>query len=307
VQHRIASVSIDLDEVDCYHAIHGLPHTQKHAHPIYAHAVPRLLDLLKELEIPGTFFAIGRDLAHQENQALVADVFAAGHEIANHSQHHLYGLSRCEKSAIKREIAQTSELIDRVVGEPPAGFRAPGYTITQPVFAVLEQLGFAYDSSVFPCPPYYAAKASVLALMRVQKERSQSILDDPRVMYCPTQPYRMGQPYWRKGTGMIEIPIGLTPWTRLPYMGTTFAIFGAQVSAWLTRMMARRSFVHLQLHGIDVSDAQLDDLTHLIKYQPELRRPLAQRLQTLRDQVRWLKQQGFQFLTLRQVSQQMFS
>ena len=46
------------------------------------------------------------------------------------------------------------------------GFRAPGYTITDEVFDVLAELGVAYDSSVFPCPAYWAAKAAAIGLHR---------------------------------------------------------------------------------------------------------------------------------------------
>jgi hypothetical protein len=39
---RLAAVSIDLDDIDCYHAIHGLPATsQAPSHAVYDRALPR--------------------------------------------------------------------------------------------------------------------------------------------------------------------------------------------------------------------------------------------------------------------------
>ena len=38
-----------------------------------------------------------------------------------------------------------------------------------------------YDSSVFPCPAYYTAKAAAISLLRMRGRQSRSIIDDPRV------------------------------------------------------------------------------------------------------------------------------
>ncbi len=53
-------------------------------------------------------------------------------------------------------------LVESATGIRPVGFRAPGYTSTRTVFDALELESVAYDSSVFPCPAYYGAKAAAI-------------------------------------------------------------------------------------------------------------------------------------------------
>ena len=72
---------------------------------------------------------------------------------------------RLGRAEIRRQIEEGARAIERATGERPVGFRAPGYTITDEVFDVLAELGVAYDSSVFPCPAYWAAKAAAIALI----------------------------------------------------------------------------------------------------------------------------------------------
>ena len=56
--------------------------------------------------------------------------------------------------------------------------------------------------------------------------------------------------------------------------------------------------MNLELHGIDLCDAQLDGLEPLVPYQPDLRRSLAAKRATLCEAVAGLKRAGFAFATL---------
>jgi peptidoglycan/xylan/chitin deacetylase (PgdA/CDA1 family) len=85
-----------------------------------------------------------------------------GHEIGNHSFSHAYDLSRKHTDAIEADIVNGMDAISKITGAKPAGFRAPGYTINDRVYLLLAKHGVLYDSSVFPCPWYYAAKAAAL-------------------------------------------------------------------------------------------------------------------------------------------------
>jgi peptidoglycan/xylan/chitin deacetylase (PgdA/CDA1 family) len=295
----LAAVSVDLDEIPCYAAIHGLPSPPVHAaRAIYEKALPRLARLFEEERIPATFFAIGSDL-DDENSARVASLARGGHEIANHSFGHRYDLTRLDRAAIRREIERGAEAIGRACGERPEGFRAPGYTITDTVFDVLEELGVAYDSSVFPCPAYYAPKAAVIGGMRLVGRESRSIVDDPRVLGAPADPYRVGRPYWRRGGGVLELPIGVTRLARLPYIGTSVVLAGALGASLLTRAIIGRPLVSLELHGIDLADADADELGFLAPHQPDLRRPLRAKEAALRAAIAILRKAGYRFVTLR--------
>jgi peptidoglycan/xylan/chitin deacetylase (PgdA/CDA1 family) len=297
---RLAAISIDLDEIPCYAAIHGIEAAPGTERAIYDRALPRVRDFLAREGLPATFFVVGRDVARPRNAACLAALAAQGHEIANHSQTHFYDLTRRDRNEIRREIAECGAAIEAATGVRPVGFRAPGYTITDPVFEVLEELGYAYDSSVFPCPAYWSAKALALAAIRAAGRSSRSILDDPRVLLAPADPYRRGAPYWRRGGGMLEIPIGVTRdgTGRLPFIGTSVVLSGEAGARILTEMIAGRPFVNFELHGIDLADAEDDGLGWLVPYQPDLRRRAREKEAALRSAVATLRRHRYEIVTI---------
>lgn len=304
---RLASVSIDLDEVSCYAAIHGLePPPELSAHEIYRKAVPRYEMLLSELQIPATFFVVGRDMQDEKSAALVARLHAQGHEIANHSANHYYDLIRRERAVLRDEVAAGADAIEKVTGVRPIGFRAPGYSVSDTLFEVLDELSVRYDSSIFPCPAYYGLKALAMAAIRASGRRSRSILVNPLMLTSATEPYRVGKPYWRRGNGLLELPIAVTRdlFGRLPYIGTNVALAGARGAAGLSRLMVGKSLINLELHGIDLSDVDQDDLAILRDREPALRKSLHDKQPALRAAIKTLRDNGYRFVTLAEAAAQ---
>ncbi len=303
---KLLAVSVDLDEIDCYAGIHGLDSTSGLAmDAVYARALPRLSELFDALDLKATFFAIGHDLHSDANREGLRELHARGHEIANHSLSHHYDLSRRSAAEQQSEIVGCADLIEAATGTRPVGFRAPGYTVTDQLLDVLAQSGALYDSSVFPCPSYYAAKASVMGVMRLSGRTSRSILDHPRVLGAPADPYRIGARYFQRGSGLLELPIGVTKaYTgRLPFIGTSVITAGRWGARALAKLMAQRSFVNLELHGIDLADASLDGLEPLRRYQPDLRLGYAEKRAALESAITTLKAEGFRCVTLQQAAE----
>jgi hypothetical protein len=304
---RLCAVSVDLDEIPCYAAIHGLtPPVPASAHAIYEKAVPRFEALFDALDLRATFFAIGSDLGtgNAGARAAIARLHARGHEIGNHTLNHRYDLTRLPAAQIRSEIEGGMDAIEAVIGERPRGFRAPGYTITDAVFEQLVALDVAYDSSVFPCPGYYGAKATALAVIRARGRRSHSVLDTPRVLTAPADPYRVGTPYTKRGNGMLELPVGVTHGTsaRLPFIGTALVMAGENGAAWLAQRIAGRPLVNLELHGIDLADTAADGLEFLAPYQFDLRKSLEHKRSALLRAIWVLRGAGYEFVTLQQAA-----
>lgn len=295
---RLCAVSVDLDEIPNYYGIHGLGEPAGPERSlVYDVALQRLGNFATELAIPLTLFAIGSDLARPEAAEALADAHARGFEIANHSLDHRYDLVRLGKVEVRRQIAEGARAIERATGTAPVGFRAPGYTITDEVFDVLADLEVLYDSSVFPCPAYWAAKTAAIALIAARGRRSRSIVDTPVVLTAPTRPYRVGRPYWRRGRGLLELPVQVTRGARLPFIGTYVTLGGPRVARLLARMCVGEPLVNLELHGIDVLDAA-DGLEALRPHQPDVRVPVARKLDALRASVGVLRDAGYEFTTL---------
>lgn len=304
---RLAAVSIDLDEIPCYTAIHGLPAPEgDRAHAIYDRALPRLLDWLDTRGLRATFFVVGRDLERDEVRARLAEAARRGHELASHSFSHRYDLVRATRATLVEEIARADSALESLGFGRPVGFRAPGYTMSEALIEVLVEAGYAYDSSLFPCPPYYAAKAAILASMALRGRRSRSILDDPRVLVAPGDPYRIGTRRWRRGAGLLELPIGVLPlpFARAPFIGTSVILAGERGARFLGSRMVGRPFVGLELHGIDLADATLDDLDFLRDVQPDLAHDAAAKRRRLEAALDPLVDAGYRFVTMAEAARE---
>lgn len=284
------AVSIDLDGIGCYYRIHGLgtPPAELE-HSILERALPRAAELFARHHLHVTWFVVGRDIDKEvggdgaqraANGTRLGALAAAGDELGNHSYSHPYELARLSPTEIDREIA----MCDRVLREHvPAvrGFRAPGYDVSPVMLDVLARLGYRYDSSVFPSPGYYAAKAAVMTMLAALRKPSGAVMTNPRLLVAPADPYRpaMSAP-WRRGQApLVELPIATTPWLRVHAIGTSLLIAPTWLRNRLVEAMAKREFWNLELHGIDFADAEQDGIPgELVDRQPDLKIPISEKL-----------------------------
>lgn len=252
----LASLSVDLDSLPHYCRIHSLDEAildERSRRSVYELAVPRFLELFAELGIGATFFAIGEDLASPEAAQSLAAAHRAGVEVGNHSLHHRYELSRLSPEEIALEVEGAQAAIAAATGERPVGFRAPGYTLSPPLYQALLKAGFVYDSSSFPSVPYYTAKAVVLGAMGLFGRRSRSILDTPRVLASPLDPYQPDPeaPYRRGAGEVLELPISVARWTRLPFIGT-FVLTAPLPVVKAAYRATRGPLLNFELHAVDL-------------------------------------------------------
>lgn len=302
---RLACISVDLDEIHHYGGIHGIDPARHSAadapHAVYDIAVPRFEAFSATASLPLTFFVVGEDAARPANQKTLERLTLAGHELGNHSWRHRYDLTRLSSEQMRTEVERGAQAIAAATGITPTGFRAPGYLLNDRLASVLEACGVSYDSSVFPCPAYYAAKLAALASHRLRGRISKSIVDSPKVLFAPRTPYRIGSPYFRRGHGLLELPIQVTPRLRLPVIGTALTLAGPALAGFLLRQVAHESFVNLELHGIDLLEAG-DTLPGLARYQSDLNVPLARKLAVFASVVELLRSRGFRFVRLDQAA-----
>lgn len=295
---RLCAVSVDLDEIPHYRSLHGLPSSERAAGAVYERGLGRARAFALAAGVPLTLFAVGRDLERSVAAEQLAVLAEEGHRVENHSHTHRYDLTRLALPELRREVLDAHQAIEQAVGQAPQGFRAPGYTVCDELFEVLDELGYRFDSSVFPSPPYYGAKLLALATQRLRGRASCAILDTPRVLATPAQPYRPARPWVRPGgAGVLELPIQVTPLLRLPFIGTSLVLAGQRGARAMARSVAQQPFVNLELHGIDFLEAA-DGLEDLLPVQPDLRRALGPKLAALQGAVHELGRVGYRFVTL---------
>jgi peptidoglycan-N-acetylglucosamine deacetylase len=291
---RLASLSVDLDSLHHYCRIHGLPETVLDARArtlVYAKAVPRFRELWAAVGVPGTFFAIGEDLADADAAAALRHAHAAGIEIANHSFSHDYALSRRAPESIHEDLARGEEAIRAATGARPVGFRAPGYTLNAALYAATVARGYRYGSSAFPAAPYYAAKATVMGALALAQRPSRAVLDSPKVLLAPCEPYwpDPAQPY-RRGTGaVLELPMAVTPGVRFPFIGTFAATLPLPLIRAAYAACRGLAFFNFELHAVDVLDATDGVPEALVRRQRDLQVPAARKMERLATVFRWLK------------------
>lgn len=87
-----------------------------------ASCTPRLLDGLKEREIPATFFIQGKWIAGQED--LILRMHQEGHLIGNHTFDHVQLTAVSEQEALLQVVKTNNELYE-ITGEYPAYIRPP--------------------------------------------------------------------------------------------------------------------------------------------------------------------------------------
>jgi peptidoglycan/xylan/chitin deacetylase (PgdA/CDA1 family) len=308
VAPRLASISVDLDSLHHYCRIHGLSESVLDARArglVYSTAVPRFRELLRAVGAPGTFFAIGEDLADAGAATALRESHAAGIEVANHSFSHDYALTRRAPDSIREELARGEEAILAATGVRPVGFRAPGYTLNAALYTATAERGYLYGSSTFPAAPYYVAKAAVMGALAVVGRPSRSILDSPRVLLAPRTPYRPDpeQPY-RRGTGaVLELPMTVTPGVRFPFIGTFAATLPLPAVRTAWRACRGDAFFNFELHAVDVLDVADGIPPELVRQQRDLRVPSARKMERLAEIFRWLKADA-DMVTLRVAAEQ---
>jgi polysaccharide deacetylase family protein (PEP-CTERM system associated) len=110
----------------------------------------RTLEILAEKGCAATFFVVG-SVAERFPQ-LIQRVVRAGHEIACHSFAHcqVFTLTR---NQFYEDTRRAKLAIENAAGISVYGYRAPSFSITKAsewAFELLAELGFTYDSSIFP-------------------------------------------------------------------------------------------------------------------------------------------------------------
>ncbi|HIA03675.1 MAG TPA: hypothetical protein EYN06_02095 [Myxococcales bacterium] len=259
------AVNVDVDSLGLYYGIHGL--NQVPGEAAWELGVPRFLDLFSHLGLRATFFVVAKDLEREIPLRVAQEVVAAGHELASHSYSHPYDLIQQSDAEIEAQIAKSEEIIGGVRGTRLVGFRAPGYNTNESVAQILVRRGYRYDSSLFPCPPYYLTRAAILGAMSLIGKQSASIVGDVGAAFSNPLPHIQ-----EVGDGaLLEFPISVVPGIRFPIIGTALTLLGQTGIRLLIPALRRMPFINLEFHALDLLDN--DDPIHpsLIRRQRDLR------------------------------------
>lgn len=110
----------------------------------------RLLELLERHQVHATFFTLG-SLAEREPE-IPRRVASLGHEIASHGYAHRL-VHRMTREEFREDSRRSKQLLEDITGRQVRGYRAAEFSIRADslwALDILAELGFEYDSSIFP-------------------------------------------------------------------------------------------------------------------------------------------------------------
>lgn len=144
--------SVDVEEyfqVQALESVVGREAWDRHPSRVEA-STDRILALLAEREMTGTFFTLGW-IAERFPQ-LVRRIVAGGHEVASHGYLHRR-ITTLSPDEFRDDVRRARAQLEQVAGTEVVGFRAPSFSIVPGMewaFEILVEEGYRYDSSVFP-------------------------------------------------------------------------------------------------------------------------------------------------------------
>lgn len=173
------ALSIDLE--DWYQGILQISHSDwRHYENRLEKNLNTLIDLFNKHHIRATFFVLG--YIADKFPELVRLIAKNGHEIGSHGYYHR-PIFEQNPQEFREDVLRSKKVIESVAGVTIKGYRAPCFSITKKTLwalDILKELGFAYDSSIFPT-----------------KNFLYGIPDAPRSIY------KIG------GSGLIEFPLSV--------------------------------------------------------------------------------------------------
>jgi polysaccharide deacetylase family protein (PEP-CTERM system associated) len=194
--------------------------------PEFGQHVSALLDFLDELGVGATFFVAG--VAAERHPRALQEVVARGHEVACHGYLHRRAFQQTPRE-FREDVVRCVEVVERICGVEPIGYRAPWFSITRDslwAHEILRELGFRYDSSLYDSP-----------------------FVPRRIRPIPTQPFRVARGL---DGGLWEFPIAVARWGRtvLPLGGGAYWRALPEIALWrgLENVARRSTFPVVYFH-----------------------------------------------------------
>jgi peptidoglycan/xylan/chitin deacetylase (PgdA/CDA1 family) len=160
--------------------------------------LPKLERIVRQYGIKLTAFVTGKTL--EENPDILESLKSMKAEIEPHSYAHL--ITHGPKFS---DIEKGIRIHEKLVGNPPVGYRAPQGIITQDEAKFLEHMGIKFDSSIFPA--FFPGRYNRLNF--------------------PTIPFKIF------GSNVIEFPLAVVPRIRLPISLSYMQLLGIDTFRFL--------------------------------------------------------------------------
>lgn len=210
--------------------------------------LPRLLRILRELELPATFFVPAWVVETWPDQC--AGIVEGGHEVAGHGYRHenFFDLSTEQQH---EALGRSQEVFRRYFGEPASGFRTPSGDWHQETSRILLEHGYRYSSSLRSDhqPFFHRLREPALDLVEIP---ARVDLDDYAYLAYTTQP-----PYPPAGDRIAGYATTMDNWRR-EFEGH-YRVGGCLATVWHPKVSGTPGRA-LALRGLLEQAARPDDM-----------------------------------------------
>ena len=244
-------LSIDMDNQWSYMKTHG--DVGWESYPSYFPTlIPTVMELMQELELPLTFFLVGKDLEEDENAREVEKISKAGFTVANHSYRHEPWLHSYSYAEIEAEISRTDELLQAITRQKPIGFRGPGFSYSQDLLKVLLAHGYEYDASTLPSFIGPLARWYYFKTAELQKEER----DKRNLLFGKfSEGFKKNRPHMHRveaESAIAEFPVTTFPILRSP-IHLSYLIYLYRYDIRLLNAYLKTAIFFLKLFRVPVS------------------------------------------------------
>jgi len=227
------ALSLTVDVEEWYHDL--WPGADKVILKYYHHKLPtgtfveplrRILQVLERHGVRSTFFILGESA--EACPEIVEEIHDVGHETASHGLVHR-DITKMSINKLEESERRNRDLLWKITGEKPQGFRAPLFKINPDIIGTLTRVGYEYDSSVVPS------------------------INIPRwfgYFNAPIRPYRVDG----LEKSFFEVPVAVFPHLRFPAGGGWFLrnLGMRYVETAIRLLLQKRLPVILYIHPLDI-------------------------------------------------------
>jgi peptidoglycan-N-acetylglucosamine deacetylase len=282
-----AAISVDIDTLASIYKGYGCRRPGGYTYAEFRMGLEGLIRFLEPYQIRSTLFMVGNDFKDRANRGIIRSMAASGHEIANHTMTHAQGFRLLSPEKKEAEIAGMEEICEQVTGKRPRGFRSPGWNIGDDALPILKRRGYLYDSSVHPTSLMPLLKLLHWLSMSSSESMERTTMGHLKYMVAPIKPYHTSMRGFasRGGDGILEFPVTVMPFIRLPFLATSLMATGLKLFKGIYKLLKGMGYpIQFQFHLSDFVDYGHPDLVDQVPdgkgvYVPQaLRKPLKEKM-----------------------------
>lgn len=209
-------LTFDIEEFDLPEE-YGIRINEEEKFKVGFDGTKRILSLLGRTNIKSTFFVTAK---FAERYPKLIKKISQNHEIALHGYDHSDNYGKMDEKDSEIRLRKAKKIIEKIIRNKVYGFRAPRMDIKN--YSILSDLKIKYDSSLHPT--YIHRRYNNL--------------------------FKTRRPHFIKN--ILEIPISVTPFLRLPFTFVWFRNFGLNYAKICTKLnFINSDCVNIYFHPYD--------------------------------------------------------